>query len=59
MGYEHYQQLGHNVLDPLIDQKENPTNQLKRKLDVVMERIRDMAANRQEVLTRNVLQIVR
>ena len=30
LGYDHYWVLGHSVLDALIDQKTNPTNQLKR-----------------------------
>ena len=36
LGYSHYRLLGHSVLDALIDQNTNPTNQLKWKLDVVL-----------------------
>ena len=56
LGYDHYQLLGHSVLAALIDQKTNPTNQLKRKLDAVVGRRTDMDANRQEAATRNVRQ---
>ena len=59
LGYDHYRLLGHTVLDALIDQKTNPTNQLKRKLDVVVGRRTDMDADRQEGATRNVRQRVR
>ena len=51
--------LGHCVLDALIDQKTNPTNQLKRKLDAAVGRRTDMDADRQEAATRNVRQRVR
>ena len=44
LGYAHYRLLGHSVLDALIDQKTNPTKQLKRKLDAVVERRTDMDA---------------
>ena len=44
--YDNYRLLGHGVLDALIDQKTNPTNQLKRKLDAVAGRKTDMDADR-------------
>ena len=59
LGYDHYSQLGHSMLDALIEQKTNPTNQLKRKLDAVVGRRTDMDAARQEAATRNVGQRVR
>ena len=59
LGYDHYRLLGHSVLDALIDQKTNPTNQLKRKLDAVVGRRTDMDADRQEAATRNVRQRLR
>ena len=59
LGYDHYRLLGHSVLDALMDQKTNPTNQLKRKLDAVMGRRTDMDADRQEAATRNVRQRLR
>ena len=59
IGYDHYRLLGHSVLDALIDQKTNPTNQLKRKLDAVVGRRTDMDADRQEAATRNVRQRLR
>ena len=59
LGYDHYQLLGHSVLDALIDQKTNPTNQLKRKLDAVVGRRTDMDADRQEAATRSVRQRLR
>ena len=58
-GYDHYRLLGHSVLDALIDEKTNPTNQLKRKLDAVVGRRTDMDADRQEAATRNVRQRLR
>ena len=51
--------LGHSVLDALIDQKTNPSNQLKQKLDAVVGRRTDMDADRQEAATRNVRQRLR
>ena len=51
--------LGHSVLDALSDQKTNPTNQLKRKLDDVVQWRRDVDADRQEAATRNVRQRLR
>ena len=54
LGYNHYQLIGHSVLDALIDQKTNPTDQLKRKLDAALGRRTDMDADRQEAATRNV-----
>ena len=59
LGYDHYWLLGHSVLDALIDQKTNPTNQLKRKLDAVEGQRTDMDADRQEAATRNVRQRLR
>ena len=59
LNYDHYWLLAHSVLDALIDQKTNPTNQLKRKLDAVVGRRTDMNADRQEAATRNVRQRVR
>ena len=59
LGYDHYRLLGHSVLDALIDEKTNPTNQLKRKLDAVVGRRTDMDADRQEAATRNVRQRLR
>ena len=59
LGYDHYRLLGHCVLDALSDQKTNPTNQLKRKLDAVVGRITDMDADRQEAAARNVRQRMR
>ena len=59
LGYDHYQPLGHSVLDALIDQKTNPTNQLKRKPDALVGRRTDMNADRQEAATRNVPQRLR
>ena len=56
LGYDHYRLLGHRVLDPLIAQKTNPNNQLKRKLDAVFGRRTDMDADRQEAATRNTRQ---
>ena len=54
LGYDHYRLLGHSVLDCLIDQKTNPTNQLKQKLDASVARRTDMDGDRQEAATRNV-----
>ena len=59
LGYHHYRLLGHSVLDALTDQKTNPTNQLKRKLDAVVGRRTDMDADRQEAATGNVRQRMR
>ena len=59
LGYDHYRLLGHSLLDALIDQKTNPTNQLKRELDAVVGRRTDMDADRQEAATRNVRQRLR
>ena len=59
LGYNHHRLLGHSVLDALIDQKTNPTNQLKRELDAVVGRRTDMDADRQEQATRNVRQRLR
>ena len=59
LGYNHYQLLGHSVLDALIDQKTNLTHQLKRKLDAVVGRITNMDADRQEAATRNARQRLR
>ena len=59
LGYDHYRLLVHSVLDALIDQKTNPTNQLKRKLDAVEGRRTDMDADRQEAATRNLRQRMR
>ena len=58
-GYDHYRLLGHSVLDAVIDQKTNPTNQLKRKPDAVVGRRTDMDADRQEAATCNVRQRLR
>ena len=58
-GYNHYRLLGHCVLDALIDQKTNPTNGLKQKLDAIVRRRTVMDADRQEAATRNVRQRVR
>ena len=54
LGYDHYRLLGHSVLDALIDQNTNPTNQLKRKLDAVLGRRKGMDADREEAATRKV-----
>ena len=59
LGYDHYRLLGHSVLDALIDQKTNPTNQLKRKLDAVVGQRTDMDADRQKAATHNVRQHLR
>ena len=59
LGYDHYRLLGHSVPDALIDQKTNPSNLLKRKLDAVVGRRTDMDADRQEAATRNVRQRLR
>ena len=59
LGYDHYQLLGHSVLDALIDEKTNPTNQLKQKLDAAVGRRTVMDADRQEAATRNVQQRLR
>ena len=59
LGYNHYRLLGHCILDALIDQKANPTNELKRKVDAVVGRRTDMEADRQEAATRNVWQRMR
>ena len=59
LSYDHYRLLGHCVLDALIDQKTNPTNQLKRKLDAVVGQRTDMDADRQEAATCNVRQCMR
>ena len=59
LGYDHYRLLGHSVLDALVDQKTNPTNQLKGKLDAVVGRRTDIDADRQEAATRNVQQRLR
>ena len=59
LGYDHYRLLGHSVPDALMDQKTNPTNQLKRKLDAVVGRRTHMDADRQEAATRNVRQRMR
>ena len=45
-GYNHYELLGHSVLDALIDQNTNPTNQLIRTLDAVVGRRTDMDAEK-------------
>ena len=58
-GYDHYGLLGHSVLDALIDQKANGTNQLKRKPDAVVGRRTDMDADRQEAAARKVRQRLR
>ena len=58
LGYDHYQLHGHSVLDARIDQKGNPTNQLKRKLKAVEGRTTYMDADKQEAATRNVRQRV-
>ena len=58
LGHDHYRHLGHSGLDALIDQKTNPTNNLKRKLDAVVGRITDMDVERQGAATRNVRQRV-
>ena len=59
LGYDHYRLLGHSLLDALIDQKTNPTNQLKRKLDAIVGRRKHMDADRQEAAPRNVRQRLR
>ena len=59
LGYDHYRLLGRCVLDALIDEKTNTTNQLERKVDVVVGRRTDMDADRQEAATRNVRQRMR
>ena len=59
LGYNQHQLLDHCVLDALIDRKTNPTNQLRRKLEAVVERRTYMDADRQEAATRNVLQRMR
>ena len=59
LGYDHYRLLGHSVLDTLIDQKTNPTNQLKQKLDAAVGMRTDMDADTQEAETRNMRQRVR
>ena len=59
LGYDNYRLLGHSVLDVLVDQKTNPTNQLKRKLDAVVGGRTDMGADRQEAATRNVREHMR
>ena len=58
LGYHHYRHLGHSGLDALIDQRTNPTKNLKRKLDAVVGRITDMDVERQGAATRNVRQRV-
>ena len=58
-GYDQYRLLGQSVLDAVIDQKPNPTNQLKRKLDAVVGQRTDMDADRLEAGTRNVRQRLR
>ena len=58
-GYNNYRLLGHGVLDALIDQKTNPTNQMKLRLNAVVGRKTDMDADRQEAATRNVRQRMR
>ena len=40
LGYDRDWLLGHGVLDALIDQETNPTNQLRRKLDALVGRRR-------------------
>ena len=59
LGYDHYRLLGHCVLDALIDQKTNPTNQLKRKPDAVVGQRTHTEADRQEAATRKVRQRMR
>ena len=59
LGYDHYRLLGQEVLDDHIDQKINPKNQLKLKLDAVVGRKTDMDADRQETATRNMPQRMR
>ena len=59
LGYHHYRLLGDSVPDALIDQKTNPTNQLKWNMDAVVGRRTDMDADRQEAATRNVQQRLR
>ena len=59
LGYDHCRPLGHCVLDALIDQKTNPTNQLKRKVDAVVGGRTDMDAGRQEAATHNLWQHMR
>ena len=56
LGYDHYRPLGHSVLDALMDEKTNSTNQLERKLDAVVGWRTDMDADRQEAATGNVRQ---
>ena len=56
LGYVHYRLLGHCVLDAVIDQKTNPTNQLKPKLDAALGPRTDMDADRQEAVTCNMRQ---
>ena len=46
LGNNHDRLLGHCVLDALIDEKTNPTNQLKRKLDAVVGRRTETDADR-------------
>ena len=58
LGCDHYRLLGNSVRDALMNQKTNPTNQLKRKLDAVVGRRNDMDAPKQEGGTRNVPQRV-
>ena len=50
-GFHHYRDLGHTVLDTLIDHKD-PSNHLKRKLDSILGRQTDMHADRQLELAR-------
>ena len=59
LAYDHYRLLGHSVLDAVIDQKTNPTNQLKPKPDAVVGRRTDMDPDRQEAAARNVRQRLR
>ena len=59
LGYNHYWLVGLGVLHALIDEKTNPTNQLKRKLDAVVGRRTDMDVDRQESATRNKRERVR
>ena len=57
--YDLYWLLGHSMLDALLDQNTNPTNQVKQKLNAVVGSSTYMDADRQEPATRNVRQQVR
>ena len=59
LGYDHYRLLGDSVLEAVIDQKTNPTNHLKQKLDAVVGRRTDKDADGQEAATHNVRQCLR